>query len=91
MDFLSTAERCTAPPLIIYQLGRGVQSLRGLFIHLKGVYTSSVDDVSTGEGYTLSPCIFHPLGRGVQSLLGLFIHWGGVYCLCVDFRKSFIH
>ena len=32
VDYLSTGEGCTLPPCIIYPLGRGVHSLRGLFI-----------------------------------------------------------
>ena len=55
-------------------LGRGVHFLRGLFIHSKGVYTSSVDCLSTGEGCTLPLWFIYPLGRGVHSLRGLFIH-----------------
>ena len=62
VDCLSSGEGCTLPPWIIYPLerglilfppwiiyplGRGVHLFRGLFIHWKGVYTSSVDYLST--------------------------------------------
>ena len=88
MDYLSTGEGCTVSPWMFYPLGRGVHSLRGLFIHWrgvytpsvgllihwKGVYTSSVDYLSTGEGCTLPLWIIYPLEWGVHFLRALFIH-----------------
>ena len=53
--YLSTGEGCTLPPWIIYPLERGVHFLRGLFIHLKGVYTPSVDCLFPGKGCILPP------------------------------------
>ena len=74
VDYLSTGEGCTLPPWIIYPLGRGVQFLRGLFIHCKGVYTSSVEYLSTG--------------RGVHFLRVLFVQWGGLYTPSVDYLST---
>ena len=69
VDYLSTREGCTLPPWIIYPPGRGVHSLRALFIHWKGVYTPSVDYLSTGEGCTLPPWIISPLADRYREAL----------------------